>query len=98
MDKRKLDSAVDESLAEQQLHKSDTINRNSGSLHLVELHGSMAGWLANRQIKINSKILMLALYQNARLSSMLSQDTALFPAAHFICFFQVKVFYKVLTL
>ena len=57
MNTRKLDSAITESLAEQQLCKSGIILhilRKSGSVRLVEL-GLMAGWLASRQTKMKFK-------------------------------------------
>ena len=48
MVKRKLDGAVDESSADQEIRKTDATYitcEKSGGLHLVEL-GLMAGWLA----------------------------------------------------
>ena len=44
MVKRKLDGAVDESSADQKIHKSNAAVHKSGGLHLAEL-GLMAGWL-----------------------------------------------------
>ena len=46
--KRKLDSVVDKSSEDQEIHKSDTTCEKSGGLHLAEL-GLTAGRLAFQQ-------------------------------------------------
>ena len=46
--KRKLDSAVDESSAHQEIRKSNITSEKSGGLHLVEL-GLMAGRQSGRR-------------------------------------------------
>ena len=62
MDKRKLDGAVDESSAEQQIHKSDIIIKYLEAYTQVSWHaGRHAGWLAYKiQTCFGSKHLIFA--------------------------------------
>ena len=59
--KRKLDGAVDESSANQEIYKSDITYEKSEGLHLAELVLQQAGWLAGRSTKFRQSWIILKL-------------------------------------